>query len=332
MENSQIEMELDIFFRLEYGKLYESIEKGTTELYKFEEDGSVAQYLYIKRPVPWLIQGEQFFDTITPYGYGGPVLIKGNPDSNFINHFYHAWSDYCGSNRIVSEFVRYHLFNNQEFIKAFSGDILHVSDNVVCLLDSDIDQLWMDFEYKVRKNVKKAQSNSLVVSTDSTGEYLDSFMRIYNSTMDRNDARSFYYFGKDYFEQIIDTLQGHFMFFHVWKDEVIISTELVLFSEKYVYSFLGGTLNDFFLLRPNDLLKFEIIKWSKESGHKAFILGGGYGGNDGIYRYKKSFSSAADVPFYVGKKIHNQAIYEKLVKIRQMEREIDESFFPIYRC
>lgn len=332
MDSNQIDTELDIFFKLEYGKLYESVEKGTTELFKFEDGGTAAQYLYVKRPVPWLIQGEQFFDTITPYGYGGPVLIQGNPDPSFIDHFYFAWSEYCKNNRIVSEFVRYHLFDNQEFIKAFPGEVRYVSDNVVCLLSSDIDQLWMDSDHKVRKNVKKAQANGLVVSTDSTGEYLENFISIYNSTMERNDARSFYYFSKDYFQQIIETLKGHFMFFHVWKEDIIISTELVIYSEKYVYSFLGGTLNDFYLLRPNDLLKFEIIKWSKESGHKAFILGGGYGGNDGIYRYKKSFSSSADAPFYVGKKIHNQVIYEELVKICQKKRKLDESFFPLYRC
>ena len=216
--------------------MYESVEKGSIELFTYEKDGSIAQYLYIKRPVPWLIQGKQYFDTITPYGYGGPVIVKGNKDYRFIEQFYNAWSEYCNNNSIVSEFVRYHLFDNLDFIKAFPGDVQQISDNVVCQLNTDINQIWMDFDYKVRKNIKRALSSGLTVLTDSTGKYLKRFLNIYNSTMDRNDARSFYYFQEEYFQKIIDTLQGHYMFFHVWKDDVIIS----IYYSTYIY-FLMNT-------------------------------------------------------------------------------------------
>ncbi|MDP3386728.1 MAG: GNAT family N-acetyltransferase [Eubacteriales bacterium] len=332
MENNQREKEIDIFFKLEYGKLYESIEKGTTEIFEFEKDGFVAQNLYIKRPVPYLIQNKQYFDTITPYGYGGPVLIKGNPNLSFINQFYNAWSDYCNNNSIVSEFVRYHLFDNPEFREVFPGEVLQISDNVVRQLNPDMEKIWMDFAYKVRKNVNKARNCGLTVTTDATGEHLEAFIEIYNKTMERNDARSFYYFKKEYFDQIIGTMQGSFMFFHVWKDSIIVSSELVLYSNKYVYSFLGGTLEDFYPLRPNELLKYEIINWSKESGHEVFVLGGGYGGNDGIYRYKKSFTSGEDIPFYVGRMVHNRKIYNELVEIRRTKDGVDENFFPLYRA
>ena len=37
MENNQIKAELDIFFKPEYGKLYESVEKGSIELFTYEK-------------------------------------------------------------------------------------------------------------------------------------------------------------------------------------------------------------------------------------------------------------------------------------------------------
>ncbi len=106
----------------------------------------------------------------------------------------------------------------------------------------------------------------------------------------------------------------------------------MLCSEKYVYSFLGGTLEEFYPMRPNELLKCEIIKWSQETEHSAFILGGGYGGNDGIYRYKKSFAPGSDVPFYVGRFVHNRKIYDKLVDMRRQQGELNSNFFPLYRA
>ncbi len=151
--------------------------------------------------------------------------------------------------------------------------------------------------------------------------------------MERNNARDYYYFERSYFQSIVNTLAGQYIFFHVWYDDKIISTELVLCSNKYLYSFLGGTQKEYYPMRPNDLLKLEIIKWGKETGRNKFVLGGGYGGNDGIYRYKKSFAPGEDVPFYIGKIMHNKEVYDKLTDLRKKRRNFDPNsiFFPLYR-
>ena len=39
------------------------------------------------------------------------------------------------------------------------------------------------------------------------------------------------------------------------------------------------------ITRANDFLKFEVIKWAKEKGFKNYVLGGGYGTDDGIFQY-----------------------------------------------
>ena len=39
-----------------------------------------------------------------------------------------------------------------------------------------------------------------------------------------------------------------------------ISTELIIVNENVMHSFLGGTISDYFNLRPNDFLKIEINK------------------------------------------------------------------------
>ncbi|MCB6759171.1 GNAT family N-acetyltransferase, partial [Phocaeicola vulgatus] len=83
-----------------------------------------------------------------------------------------------------------------------------------------------------------------------------------------------FYFNREFFEKI-NKMKGNFAYFYVLYENKIISTELVIYGTENAYSYLGGTDSQYFGLRPNDFLKFEIIKWAKEKGLRNFILGGG---------------------------------------------------------
>ena len=76
-----------------------------------------------------------------------------------------------------------------------------------------------------------------------------------------------------------------------------------------------------------------IIKWAKAKGLKRFILGGGYGEDDGIFKYKKSFSPNGIHKFYIGKKIFDRDKYDELIKIRNSDLSFDKDtlYFPQYR-
>ena len=88
----------------------------------------------------------------------------------------------------------------------------------------------------------------------------------------------------------------------------------MLVSERNAYSFLGGTASDAFELRPNDLLKWELILWLKSAGKRRFVLGGGYGADDGIFRYKRSFAPHGLVPFFVGRRVLEPELYRDLTE------------------
>jgi len=47
-------------------------------------------------------------------------------------------------------------------------------------------------------------------------------------------------------------------------------------------------------------------------GIKKFCLGGGTSPADGIFKYKQTFAKAGIVDFYIGKKIHNRPVYDRL--------------------
>lgn len=130
-----------------------------------------------------------------------------------------------------------------------------------------------------------------------------------------------------------------FIYFHAVSDKKIISSELVLISADRVYSFLGGTDRNSFELRPNDLLKYEILLWAKRQGKSNFVLGGGYQPDDGIYNYKLAFAPKGSVPFFIGRRVLANDIYDRLVKnkIEQLpppKQELlqNSQYFPKYRA
>lgn len=273
------------------------------------------------------IEQEHFFDLITPYGYGG--FWGRIEDYDSLNHTY---NEYCQSRNYVCEFVRFELFNN--YFENYDGTVETRTHNVVRNLEMPLEYIWMDFKQKVRKNVQRANKNGLEIIIENTGEYLDEFLKIYYGTMERNDAEKNFYFSRSFFETL-NCMAENIMYFHVVHENMFISTELVIFGAENAYSYLGGTDRNYFDLRPNDFLKYEIIKWAKEKGLKNFVLGGGYGSDDGIFQYKTSLAPNGVKDFYIGRKIFDKAAYDHLCELRGVNShsmELREAgFFPEYR-
>jgi hypothetical protein len=304
---------------------------------EFSTDESGVLFPFILRPLrvePWAGSAETTSDLIGPYGYGGAFHWNLANDQEV--EFWEQVVTWLHERCVVSSFVRLALFPSQ--ILPFPGEIETRMPNVVRTLDLTPDQLWYDYEHKVRKNVNRAKRSQLAVEIDLQGRRLDDFLNIYHSTLDRREALQTYFFSREFFEDILKNLPGQFVFAHVSQGEQIVSSELALVSANHVYSFLGGTLAEAFALRPNDLLKHELILWAQQQGKRAFVLGGGYEGADGIYRYKKSFAPQGTVEFRVGKAIHDTATYERLRERRQVWEAVQgsswqpkASFFPAYR-
>lgn len=301
-------------------------------------EAGTALYPFILRRVPNTVDqntdSAASWDTISPYGYGGAVQIAAADNSELASQFWSHFEAWCRTNDVVAEFVRFSLF--PESLLNYPGESCRKQDNVVRSLDIAPESLWMDFDHKVRKNVKKAQRLGVVVDVDTTGARFDDFYRIYQMTMDRKAASESYYFSENFFRSIHSSLPGQFAYFHARNGQHVISTELVLVSAESVYSFLGGTDSSAFDMRPNELLKFEIMNWAAQQGKKHFVLGGGYEPDDGIFKYKKAFAPSGVVPFYVGQRVYDSAKYAQLVNGRNLMAaregiDVAPDFFPAYR-
>lgn len=320
----------DVFYLSGYSKAFmkEEPKNGMPLLLLYESGADRAINVVLRRDVAQdeklsgKIKEGQYYDPITPYGYGG---FWGNvSDWKKLNNEY---TDYCMRNRYVCEFVRFELFT--DYYKHYDGDVETRMHNVVRSLEMPLDAMWMDFKQKVRKNVKRANTYNLEILIENNGAYLEDFLRIYYSTMDRTDAEHEYYFSKQFYEDL-NEMKDNIMYFHAVYEGKIVSTELVIYGAENGYSYLGGTDREYFDVRPNDYLKYEIIKWAKEKGLKNFILGGGYGADDGIFQYKLCLAPNGLYDFYIGRKIFDKSSYDTLVGFRIGE-ELNGKYFPLYR-
>lgn len=321
----------DIYFEECYGILYEEKEQASLELFKYCSEYGEVQYRYLKRLVPYLISGEQYYDIITPYGYGGPNIVAAIDAEKLIIEFQKAFTQHCKEQKIVSEFIRFHLLKNKEIVNDFYGEAVFSGMNILKDLR---DPILQDCSKSVKRIIKKAQQKELEVIYDTSGERLDDFLTIYYSTMDRNDAKNYYYFDRTFFRRLNQEMRGHYIYVHILLEDKVIATGLTLYGTTYSYGFLGGTLRDYFTYSPATFLEIKTMEWLKEKQIDYYILGGGYEPDDGIYRFKRSFArTTGDVPFYIGKKIHDSAIYHQLVQQRSKEPNFDptNSYFPLYR-
>lgn len=331
----------EVFAHPDYVKLYVDGKKSYPLCAVWRSHDFCILYPFILRD----LSGESFWsediglarDLITPYGYGG-AYIWGNGDFTGIAvQFWENFNNWATEQKVVSEFIRFSLFD--DIIREYPGIREEKTKNVVRNLKLDEESIWMDFKHKVRKNVNRARQSGVKVELDDTGARLEDFLQLYSDTMQRRDASEQYYFPPSYFDRIHQTLSGQFIYFHAVSDKKIISSELILISADRVYSFLGGTDRNSFELRPNDLLKYEILLWAKRQGKSNFVLGGGYQPDDGIYNYKLAFAPKGSVPFFIGRRVLANDIYDRLVKnkIEQLpppKQELlqNSQYFPKYRA
>jgi hypothetical protein len=274
-------------------------------------------------------------DATSPYGYGGPY---GHGDPAW-GDLWVGFTEWMTRNNVVSMFGRLALGSATLTHLPPRACVRSDSDNVIVDLTRSSAEQWLHYEHKVRKNVKKAIRANLRVEIKQSFTDIEEFSQLYDSTMARRAAPSWYYFGVDFFTSLTERLSGSYIAAEV-RDETnrLVSAELVLCSDRYLYSFLGGTRGDAFPHAPNDLLKHVVIDYGRDSGRVGYILGGGYAKDDGIFRYKKSFDPTGYIPFHRLELIADQTAYDSLITERlRHERtaasgaRLEDGFFPSYR-
>lgn len=322
--------EYDVYWLSGYSKAFQIHGDGEPLLFFFNDNVTRGINVVMKRDIAkdsrfaGKIEEGKYFDFATPYGYGG-WLVEGEETDRLFKE-YRQWLE---KNDIISEFVRFHpMVKNHDTSRLFyeviqRGDVVHME------LTSPED-IWNNIISKNRNMIRKASKNGIKIYNGRFPEIYEKFRCIYNITMDKDEAEEYYYFGKRFYESILEDLPQNAQVFWAEKDGQIIAASIMLATNGYMNYHLSGSLRQFSSLAPTNLLLYDAALWGCANGYKTLYLGGGVGsGEDGLFRFKRAFYKGDLNHFYIGKKIIN---INKYMELLDMRKSGGSEFFPAYRA
>ncbi|NMB96958.1 MAG: GNAT family N-acetyltransferase [Clostridiaceae bacterium] len=329
----------DVYYLSGYVKAFQIHGDGEPVLFYYETEDMRAINAVMKRDISHNINfasklnEEEYFDLITPYGYGG-YIIEGNINDSNIGLLNTAYSAYCIENNIISEYVRFHpILNNKEKMTS----IYHIVDvgKTISIDLTSPELIWNNFSSKNRNMIRKAQKSGVRVYWGRSPELFEHFIEMYKSTMLKNAADEYYYFERPFFNSILYDLKNCSLIFYAMFNNEIIAMSIILFTNQKMHYHLSASNRLYQKLAPTNLLLYEAACWGFANNFKTFHLGGGlHSREDSLYKFKRAFNKNSVNIYAIGKKCFNQDIYNWLVSIRSKEKDFDDktSFFPLYRA
>lgn len=255
-------------------------------------------------------------DVVTPYGYGGPVAAPGGDAPGF----YEAYEQWCRDRAVVSSFVRFHpLYENHRYAPVHI-DLL--GGTIAWRLRGD--DLFERLHSHHRRVIRKAQRAGLEVDVQE-GPDLGEFAALYERTMARLAADSFYLFTAEYWASLAALPT---VLVDVRRGSELAASVLCFASEPWLHYHLGASSEEGRSLGASNLALFEAARWARQSGYELLHLGGGVGGRaDSLYEFKRRFDPGGAREFAVGKAIHDEDAYRALAGGVGLD-----GFFPAYRA
>lgn len=322
--------EYDVYWLSGYVKAFKIHGDGEPLLFLYEDSDTRGINVVMKRDVAkderfkGRIKEGLYFDFATPYGYGGWIV-----EGQSIDELFQAYNQWLEKNGIVSEFVRFHpMIFNHEYCKSFYeviqlGEVIHMD---LC----SPEDIWNNIISKNRNMIRKALKNGVVIYNGRFPDIFEKFREVYNSTMDKDGAEKYYYFGPKFYQSILEDLPHNAQVFWAERDGQVIATSIMLATNKRMNYHLSGSLREYSSFAPTNLLIYQAALWGCANGYKTLYLGGGVGSEeDNLFKFKRAFYKGSLNHFYIGKKIVDSKKYAELLGLRT---EIDNpGYFPKYR-
>lgn len=320
----------DIFFSMRYGNLYEEIEDGACEQFEFIHPIGKVRNIFIKRPLPFRINDNIFYEILTPYGYGGPVIeeVSQGQEMELAILYDEAFNEYCEEHAIIREFIRFHplVRNADHFSDVY--DVQFRRMTVGTDLTRSADPFQTEFSKSARRNIRRALNEGVTFKVTVNPSSLGAFPSIYYQTMKRNQASSLYYFDDRYFAECLASLGKSIVFVEVFYEGKVIGAGINFSSNEWIHTHLSGTLAEFHHLSPAYILQYALVLWGKENNKELIHDGGGRTsqGDDSLYLFKKQFSNNTDFRYEIGYKIRNAEVNAKAIELTESESELFSTF------
>jgi hypothetical protein len=330
----------DVYQLPNYVGLAAHMETGTPQAY-FARDGmrELLVPLVIRETSSWpMDSGHTVYDASSPYGYPGLLVTdpEGRGVDAFVSEALGVLGPVLAEVDVVSVFVRLHPFLWQPLeLLAALGTLVYHGDTVGIDLHLADDEILMGIKKKHRRFVRKIQELDHHVDMTDSIERIDEFLDVYYENMDRVQASDYYYFPRQYFFDLFESLPGkvHLAFLEI--GDRVACVDLLTEVDGIIECHLGATRTEFLSCSPSIPLTYYECLWAKKRGDKLLHLGGGVGGKeDSLFAFKAGFSQLR-FPFYTWRRVINHTAYKGLAlawaKERGLAPDALEGYFPAYR-
>ena len=125
--------------------------------------------------------------------------------------------------------------------------------------------------------IRKASRAGIQIYSGRDPKLFQTFQKLYNQTMEQNNARESYYFQDDFYVSLLEDLNSNSRIFYAVYEQKIIAMAIILHCNKQLHYHLAGSLKAYQHLGPNNLLLYEVACWGNEHGYTTFHLGSGLG-------------------------------------------------------
>jgi hypothetical protein len=312
----------DIYYFSDYVNLYKN-KACEPKCYVYKTKDNIFFYPLIKRK----ITKTNYFDVITPYGYGGPIIK--DYDKKFILEALNNYYGILAENKVICEQIKFHpLLQNVEIFKEINSYNIYMSCNTVtvdCKYDADF-MISKIYKKSNKEKIKKIEKKSANVYFSKDAKSIKQFENIYNNNLKNINADKKYFFDQKYYKSILTNLKENFFIANLEINNEILASQMVLYQNNIGHTHLQGTTLKGKKLGVTNFLKHKVILKAKELNIELLNFGGGRTNdeNDSLLNFKKSFSNILS-KFYIAEKIYNPEIYADLTA------KTNKQFFYSYR-
>ena len=291
--------------------------------------------------------GAEDYDAQTPYGYGGVLPLEhGDISGEDATELIHGLKQWCLKANVVSCLLRLHPLLAQDggfgcvCVEAAGGVLRrHGPTKAIDLTawDANLDAP-AGMNSNRRRNLSFARRHlSIVLASCDTPEGLElmgRFRRIYEETMQRVGASSYYFFSDGYYSALMQGLGSKLIIAIASRGQDAVDGALFFADARFGHYHLGGTTADGQRYKAHTLVMVSGAEWARRQGCRWFHLGGGRTPDDSLYQFKASFG-AVTFRYSFLTMVANRARYDELVNLRNVTSRMappDKDFFPEYRA
>lgn len=287
----------------------------------------------------------QFRDVTSVYGYSGPVIHNCTEDKTFLVNAWEAFLEVWRTQMVVSVFTRFHpILCNQAWLRwtndSVLGNTYKEGKTVAVDLSKSEDEVWTDYQRKLRQHIRRVEREQQFTTVhDPEWQHLDEFISMYYATLQRNHAAPFYFFSRNYFVSLKETLGQHGSLLLCTCGDTLGAALLMIEYGGIASVHLAASHDRSSSVSPNKWLFHAAQILARSRGNKFLHVGGGRGSRDDdpLFRFKAQFSST-HLPFYTGRWVLDSEVYDFLTAERRRQAGLHgdaylaPTYFPIYRA